>query len=77
MAANNPDPYTPEMLEAVVSALESSAARIRAVQERMKISEVKKLDIRNSKELKSKGLPKVTAFAQAAEDAMREHLLGG
>lgn len=77
MAANNPDIYTPEMLAAVIAALEGSAARIRAVQELMKSFELEKLPIRNSKEMKAKGLPKIAAFAQAAEDAIRDHQLEG
>lgn len=76
MAANNPDPYTPDMLEAIALALEGTAARIRGVQEVMKSLEYKELLIRNSKDMKAKGLPKITAFAQAAEDAVRDKRLG-
>lgn len=75
MAANNPDPYTPDALEAIAEALEGSAVRIRAVQELMKSLEYSELLIRNSKDMKSKGLPKITAFAQAAEDAVRNKRL--
>jgi hypothetical protein len=76
MAANNPDIYTPDMIAAVVLALENSAARLRAVGELMTELKINELPIKNSKDLKSKGLPKVAAFSQAAEDAMRDHRLG-
>lgn len=77
MPANNPDPYTTDMLAAVIEALEGAAARLRAIQELMKLLEIKELPIRNSKNLQSKGLPKVNAFAQAAEEALTKHRLAG
>ena len=71
-----PEEFTPEMLEAVIASLEDATARIRAVREVMRSLEIEKLSIKNSREMKNKGLPKISLFAQAAVDAIREKQLG-
>lgn len=71
-----PEEFTPEMLDAVIASLEDATARIRAVREVMRTLEIKKIPIKNSKEMKNKGLPKISLFAQAAVDAIREKQLG-
>lgn len=77
MPAHKPDPYTPDMLDAVIASLREGARRLDAVRTAMQKGGIDELPINNSKNLKLKGLPKVTAFVQAAEKAMQEHQLGG
>lgn len=77
MSANNPEEYTQEMLVAVIDSLRNSTVRLQAVAAVMERNGVERLEIRNSIEMKSRGLPKIAAFAQAAEDAIREQQLGG
>lgn len=71
-----PEQFTPEMIEAVIDSLEDATTRLRAVQAAMKKGDIKELAIKNSREMKNRGLPKISLFAQAAIDALREHHLG-
>ena len=77
MPRDNPEPYTPEMFDAVIGSLEEECARLRAVKEFMLVSGVTKLEVRNSLTLRKKGLPAISSFANAAIDAMRDRRLKG
>lgn len=77
MPRDIPEPYTAEMIQAVISSLEEECARLKAVKEYMVQAEITTLEVRNSITMKKRGIPIVTAFAQAAVDALREHRLGG
>lgn len=77
MAANKPESYTPEMIAAVISALESERGRLEVVRDYLANNDVKSIEIKNSISLKKRGLPMLASFSQAAIDAMREHQLGG
>ena len=69
-------PYTPDMLEAVVSRLETASNRLSAIRDLMSPRKIKQLQITNHKEM-VKGLKKVDAFVKAAEEAINDFRLGG
>lgn len=77
MPVTKPEPYTAEMIAAVIAAMEEDCARLKGVKEYMTQNQVKELVLKNSKSLKTKGLPAFSAFANSAVDAVREHQLGG
>jgi hypothetical protein len=69
-------PYSPDMLDAVVSRLETAANRLGAIRDLMNQREISELQITNHKEM-VKGLKKVDAFVKAAEEAMNDYRLRG
>lgn len=77
MPRDIPERYTADMIAAVIGSLDEQCARLRAVKEFMETAEIESLEVKNSISLKKRGIPILTAFTQAAVDALRDHRLGG
>lgn len=67
--------YSPDMLDAVVTRLETASARLAAIRDLMNDRKIEELRIPNHKEM-VKGLDKVDAFVKAAEKSMHDYRLG-
>jgi hypothetical protein len=68
-------PYSEDMLDAVISRLETAGARLAAIRDLMLNRQIAEMKIANHKEM-VKGLRKVDAFVKAAEEAMHAYRLG-
>jgi hypothetical protein len=75
MPRDIPENYTPDMFDAIISALDEERVRLMAVRELMRSLEIEKIPVKNSITMKKRGLPILTSFVQAAIDAVRDYRL--